>query len=421
MPSLFDRLDARAQQIDSLLCVGLDPHPALLKQKVNRQDASGALAFCSEIVDQTADLALAYKPNSAFFEALGSMGIEALRALIARIRTAAPGALVILDAKRGDIASTADAYARAAFDYLDADALTVNPYLGKESITPFLNRPRRGVFVLALTSNPGAADFQHREIGAAPLYQHIAETMGAMGEDHPGQVGLVVGATDPHSAARVRQVNAEAWYLVPGVGAQGGDLSATLRATRRPDGMGVLITASRSIAEADDPRAEALRLRDAIRAVQPVQGSNTLAAAERRLALALYTTGCVKFGTFTLKSGAESPIYMDLRRLISSPPAMHEVVTALAALVRRAALPYDHLAALPYAALPIGAVLAYTIGASLIYPRREAKDYGTKAVVEGVFKAGDRALVVDDLATTGESKFEAIEKLTTAGLSPAAR
>lgn len=411
--SFISRLEARARALGSgsLLCVGLDPHPELL----TRKDASGALDACKSIVDQTHDLALAFKPNSAFFEALGSMGFEALRALIAHIRTVDPSVPVILDAKRGDIASTAEAYARAAFEYLDADAITLSPYLGIDSISPFLKYPGRGGFVLCATSNPSAAEFQGLMSEGESIAEQVARAVSRW--DQQGEaLGLVVGATGPATAARIRAAAPDAWFLLPGVGTQGGDLESALEASLRPDGLGVLVNASRALFKAPDPRAEALKLRDSIAAAaQTIKGRRAVHNPDlHALAKALYDSGCVRFGKFTLKSGAESPIYLDLRRLSSSPAAMRVVVQQLTGLVSR--LSFDHLAPIPYAALPMGAILAFQMGRSLIYPRREAKDYGTKTAVEGVFKEGDTALMIDDLATTGGSKFEAAEKLTAAGL-----
>lgn len=414
--SFLERLEARARSVDSLLCVGLDPHPDMLPEP----GAGVAYDLCTRLIDATHDLACAFKPNSAFFEVYGGEGIEALRAVIAAVPEGIP---VILDAKRGDIASSAEAYAAAAFDTLGADAITLSPYLGQDSVEPFLRRPEKGAFVLCRTSNPGAADLQDLfTLGALwkELYQSVAEIV--MRWPHQDNLGLVVGATDPGAVARVRMAVPEAWFLVPGVGAQGGDLEATLRAGLRADGLGVLINASRSIARADDPRTEAERLRNAInaarRSARRESARPETAAPQpehiRRLAWALYQAGCVRFGNFTLKSGSVSPIYLDLRRLVSAPDQMRIVAEVL--ITALGGLEFKHMAAIPYAALPIATVASFLSGRSLIYPRREAKDYGTKAAVEGIYEAGDDVVLIDDLATTGESKFEAIERLRAAGL-----
>lgn len=411
--TFMTRLEQRARAANSLLCVGLDPHPSQLPENT----AEAALAFCTRLVDATHETACAFKPNSAFFEALGGPGVEALRALIAHIRAADPSIPVILDAKRGDIASTAEAYARAAFDVLGADAITLSPYLGKDSVTPFLAYPGRGAFVLCRTSNPGAGDLQDLPVNDGMLFEAVAASVQTW--DEGGALGLVAGATDVRALERARAAAPTLWLLVPGIGAQGGDLQQTVEAARRADGLGFLINVSRSLSQANDPRAEAEHLRDAIneyRAAPPPVPAGTPGPLAR-LADALFDAGCIRFGAFRLKSGVESPIYLDLRRLVGSPESLRVVAMALTAYIREQQLGYAHFAAIPYAALPIATVAAQHARASLVYPRRETKDYGTRAAVEGVFQPGDVAVLLDDLATTGESKFEAIDKLIEAGLT----
>ncbi|HIE57136.1 MAG TPA: orotate phosphoribosyltransferase, partial [Anaerolineales bacterium] len=206
------------------------------------------------------------------------------------------------------------------------------------------------------------------------------------------------------------------WILAPGVGAQGGDLRAALQAGLRADGLGMLIPVSRGISRAENPGKAAQELRDTINreraalAQTPLEPRNSFAM----LADALLDAGCIRFGRFTLKSGIESPIYIDLRRLVGYPELMAAVADAYSHILR--GLTFDHLAALPYAALPIAAAISLRGGWPMIYPRKEVKSYGTKAAVEGVFQPGERAVVLDDLISTGGSKFEGIEKLEAAGL-----
>lgn len=431
----FTRLEARARQIGSLLCVGLDPHPADLPAPT----AAAARDFCLRLIEATADLAAAFKPNAAFFEAFGPDGMAALRDVIAAVPDGVP---VVLDAKRGDIASTAEAYARAAFETLGADAITLSPYLGHDSLAPFLADPARGVFLLCKTSNPGAADLQDLPLaGRVPsqrLFERVAEL--AAGWNEHDNLGLVVGATHPEALAAVRRIAPDLWILAPGVGAQGGDLEITLRAGLRADGLGLLLPISRHISRAADPRQAAMKLVEAMRnemekdtrassGIEPsggfvghpsnrlkprVQDATVLTAAAASLADRLLDAGCVRFGQFTLKSGLQSPIYLDLRQLVSDPTLLAAVGAAYTGLL--AGLRFDRLAALPYAALPIATAVSLQGGWPMIYPRKEAKAYGTTAEIEGAFAAGERAIVLDDLATTGGSKFEAIEKLAAAGL-----
>lgn len=398
-------LETRVDAVDSLLCVGLDPRGAT---------ADELYTECIRLIDATQTVAAAYKPNSAFFEAHGVAGLQALQAVIRHIPPDIP---VILDAKRGDIADTAVAYARAAFDVYGAHALTVSPYLGGDTVQPFVSRPERGAFVLCKTSNLGADELQALQIGSADNSSRLYEIVARQAPHWSSyaNLGLVVGATDPAALARVRAVAPGLWFLVPGIGAQGGDLAATLAAGLRADGRGLLINISRQLSRGADPRQEAQQLRDAInaarasgrRATAPVTSFSQLAAD-------LVASGCVRFGEFKLKSGVLSPIYMDLRRLVTHPAILRRVAQAYAATVRP--LTFDRLAGIPYAALPIATAIALEMNRPLIYPRKEAKEYGTRALIEGDFAPGETALVIDDVATTGDSKIEAIEKLTAAGL-----
>ncbi|MEJ2709088.1 MAG: orotidine-5'-phosphate decarboxylase [Anaerolineales bacterium] len=421
----FSRLELRARQANSLLCVGLDPHPEDLLDLT----PDAARSFCLSLIEETAEFAAAFKPNAAFFEVFGAQGITVLQEIIAAVPEQIP---VILDAKRGDIASTARMYAAAAFQTLGADALTVNPYLGYDSLVPFIEEPQRGVFLLCKTSNPGAADLQDLFVGehpqgtqAAPvqIYEHLAALAGEWNQND--NLGLVVGATQVQALARVRRLAPELWILAPGVGAQGGDLKAALEVGLREDGLGLLIPVSRGIARASDPKQKAKALREAINRARTGVEQTGMSAKDQHedgatidfpasLADRLLDVGCIKFGQFRLKSGLISPIYIDLRLLTGDPELLSQVAAAYLPILE--SLRFERLAALPYAALPIGTAISLQGGWPLVYPRKEAKSYGTRAEVEGRYEPGEKVVVIDDLATTGGSKFEAIEKLTQAGL-----
>ncbi|MGB2895194.1 MAG: orotidine-5'-phosphate decarboxylase [Anaerolineales bacterium] len=409
--AFFDRLTQRVQNVDSLLCVGLDPHIELLSDPT----AEAAKAFCMRIIEATIPLAGAYKPNAAFFEVFGAQGWQVLKDVIAAVPAGIP---VILDAKRGDIASTARAYAKAVFDELGADAVTLHPYLGRDAIEPFLQDPERGVFLLCKTSNPGSDDLQSLTLYSGdPLYAHLA--MQAAKWSRHANLGLVVGATDPDALSAVRHAAPELWLLAPGVGAQGADLERALSVGLRGDGLGVLVPVSRGIARADDPGGEARLLRDRINQARRQLRKNgipqDLPATDRwDLADDLLSSGCVQFGDFKLKSGLRSPIYFDLRRLISHPDILHRVAQTYCLLLKK--LVFDRMAALPYAALPIVTAIGLINKRPMVYPRKEAKSHGTQATIEGEYSPGEVAVVVDDLATTGASKFEAIECLEAVGL-----
>jgi uridine monophosphate synthetase len=264
--TFFSFLERRVDDCSSLLCVGLDPHLPDLKERT----AEGALEFCTNIVKQTARYAAAFKPNAAFFEVLGPQGWMALKQVIdvvmeesLRLGSRIP---VILDAKRGDIASTAEAYAMSAFENLGADCITLSPYLGRDSIEPFIQVPEKGVFLLCKTSNPGSGDLQDvivQQGGVSePVYMHTARLASEWNERN--NIGLVVAATFPDVMAKIREITPRMWFLAPGIGAQGGELEAALRAGLRNDGKGMLVNVSRGIARAENPGRTAAELRDQI-------------------------------------------------------------------------------------------------------------------------------------------------------------
>lgn len=415
----FEKVTQAIERNDSLLCVGLDPRPERFPARIAAQ-ADPIFAFNKTIIEATADLVCAYKPNYAFYEAQGLEGLAALRRTIEYIHETTD-VLVILDAKRGDIGSTAEAYAKAAFEVWGADAVVVNPYLGHDAVQPFTAYTDRGVFLLCHTSNPGATDLQTLLCEGQPLYQIVARQAIQWGEN----VGLVIGATYPQALRNVREIAPWVWILLPGVGAQGGDLETALAAGLDKQGSGIIVSASRSIIYAEDPRAAAQELRERINAIRRIselasQRSSGVAkqrimkSPQEQLILALADIGCVKFGQFTLASGLQSPIYIDLRLLVSHPGVLRDAARAYIQLLRP--LAFDRLAAIPYAALPVGTAVSLELGCPLIYPRREVKTHGTKRAVEGEFRTGERVVVLDDVITTGGSKLAVIALLEEAGL-----
>jgi orotidine-5'-phosphate decarboxylase len=262
-----DALNAAWRRSGSMLCVGLDPDPRRLPSPLD--GAPDAIErFCREIIDATADLVCAFKPQIAYF---ASQRAETqLERVCHYIRETYPDVVLILDAKRGDIGPTAEHYAREAFGRYGAHAVTVNPYLGTDSVEPFLNHRGHGVFVLCRTSNPGGADFQSLEFDGEPLYMHIARRVA--GEwSQIGECGLVVGATYPDEIRQVREVVGDLPLLVPGVGAQGGEVEATVDAGADSNGFGIVINSSRAVLYASDgadfaeaARAAAISTRDEI-------------------------------------------------------------------------------------------------------------------------------------------------------------
>jgi orotidine-5'-phosphate decarboxylase len=253
------QLEQAWRRNESLVCVGLDPEPA--RFPAGLRDAPDAIfAFCRDIVDATADLVCCFKPQIAHFAALRAE--DALERLIAHIHAQHPGLPVILDAKRGDIGSTAQNYAIEAFDRYGADAVTANPYLGRDSVQPFLDRTDRGVVLLCRTSNPGARDLQDLVVSntGQPLYRHVAMLV-AREWNANGNCALVVGATYPRELAEVREIVGAMPLLVPGVGAQGGDVAAVVQNGKSAAGTGLIVSSSRAIlyAGADGDFAAAAR------------------------------------------------------------------------------------------------------------------------------------------------------------------
>jgi len=241
--SFIEKLSAAWTANNSLLCVGLDPDiakfPGDLKGK-----SDAIFSFCKAIIDATADTVCAFKPQIAYFAALRAE--EQLEALCEYLRNTYPHIPIVLDAKRGDIGSTAEQYAREAYERYGADAVTVNPYMGYDSVAPYLEWKDRGVIVLCRTSNPGGSDLQFLQADGKPVYQHVARLVAEKWNAN-GQCGLVVGATFPQELAQVRNIVGDMPLLVPGVGAQGGDIGATVKAGKTGKGVGMMINSSRAI------------------------------------------------------------------------------------------------------------------------------------------------------------------------------
>lgn len=394
---------------NSLACIGLDSDPAKLPAKF-KNSKEPQFEFNKAIIDATADLVCAFKANSAFYEAAGAHGIAQLKKTVDYIHEKHPLLPFILDAKRADIGNTNIGYTNYAFEYLDVDAITLHPYLGGEAIEPFFAYKDRGLIVLCRTSNPGAGEFQDLEVDGKKLYQIVAERVRDKWNSN-GNCLLVVGATYPREMAEVRAlVGDDMTFLVPGIGTQGGDIEATIRAGISSRGDGLIVHSSRDIIFASDnadfakvARERAELLREKINLYR-----------FKALILELNKIGVVKFGEFTFKSGIISPMYIDLRILVSYPDTMKKVAKAYTSLLQ--SLDYDRLAGIPYAAMPIAAAVAAETKQPWIYTRKEAKGYGLNKMIEGEYEAGETIAVIDDLITTGASKFEVIKPFEKAGL-----
>ena len=268
METFFSFLEKRVDDCSSLLCVGLDPHLSDLSSPT----AASARDFCLTLVRQTSRYAAAFKPNAAFFEVFGAEGWTALKQVIEAINEESDrmGSRIpiILDAKRGDISSTAEAYAQSAFEHLGADCITLNPYLGKDSVEPFIKDALKGVFLLCKTSNAGSMNLQNllvMPMGSdtpMPLYTYVAKLAQQWNEKN--NIGIVVGATHPQIMEMIRAAVPDLWFLAPGVGAQGGELEVTMKSGLREDGKGLLLPISRAISRAENPGKAAAEIRDSI-------------------------------------------------------------------------------------------------------------------------------------------------------------
>ena len=274
--TFLDMLHSASTRNHSMLCVGLDPEPARFPVQMQGNPRK-IYDFCAAIVDATADLVCAFKPQIAYFAAHGAE--DQLERLMQHIRANAPEVPVILDAKRGDIGSTAEQYAKEAFERYGADAVTLSPFMGFDSVAPYLAYPGKGAFLLCRTSNPGGDDLQNQRLasvdGQPLLYEHIAGLVQGPWNKN-GQLGLVVGATYPAEIERVRALAPTVPLLIPGVGAQGGDAAATVRAGWRPNGP-IVVNSSRAILYASNgadfaaaARREALATRDLLQAARPL-------------------------------------------------------------------------------------------------------------------------------------------------------
>ncbi len=275
METFFSFLERRVDDCSSLLCIRLDPQPSNNSSRagapLKTQTAAAALDFCLEIVKQTAPHAAAFKPNAAFFELYGPDGWAALKIVIDAIQDQSNrlGSMipVILDARRGDIASTDEAEAKSAFEVLGAHAITLSPNLGKDTIDLFLAYKEKGVFLLCKTSNPGSGDVQALPLAdELTLHEHVAHLAQRWNSGH--NIGLVAGANHPDVLRCLRAAAPELWFLAPGIGTQGGDLEAALHAGLRTDGKGMLVSVSHGIAQAANPARAAAELRDRIVNIQ---------------------------------------------------------------------------------------------------------------------------------------------------------
>lgn len=435
-PETFIRKIEKQWEHEKFVCIGLDPVLEKLPRNITKKYKSldeQYFQFNKAIIDSTADLVCAYKPQVAHYEEVGELGWRALKKTREYLLKKHPNIPVILDAKRGDIGSTNDFYAKAIFDNMKFDGVTVHPYLGKEALEPFLKRKEKGVIVLVRTSNPGAGEFQDiKNKKGEPLFLTVARTV-AKEWNANGNCALVVGATYPKELAQIRKIVGDIPFLIPGIGAQGGDIEETVKAGVNSKNQGIIIHSSRAIIFAsngadfaDVARQKTKELSDKINQVR--QGgelknkSNGLTKAQQELSLHLFDIGAVKFGAFKLKlhdthpKAPLSPIYIDLRVLRRTPKAKAAAIKVYEELVKP--LKFDLIADIPTAATPLASSLSDRLKIGMITPRADKKTHGSGAKVDGMLKndKGKLAVLIDDLVTRADSKLEAAQTLRNAGV-----
>ncbi len=425
MKSFREKIQYNIKERRAFLCIGLDPR---VEPNVDTSRICKTIVTeNARIIRETSDVSACYKPNIAFYERWGAEGLKALKETLACIPSEIP---VILDVKRSDIGATSEAYAYSAFAHFKVDAVTLSPYMGKESIEPFLSYDEAFVFVLVRTSNPSSGTFQMLQLNDGFLYERIATESAKWASAK--QLGFVVASTELHALTRIRDAHPTRLLLCPGIGTQGGSVQACVKYGVSATGDTVLPVVSRSIANAHDRPAVALSYNEEVREAFFMQREYALQLKEpdekktdsarahtsysRTTALIddLFRTSCFRLGSFTLKSGAVSPFYIDLRRIVSFPDMMHRVVQEYEKLVTP--LSFQCIAGIPTAALPFSSALAYTRKIPMIYPRIDKKKHGSGNTIEGQYSVGQRVVLLDDLITHGTSKHEAIEILREAGM-----
>jgi len=446
--SFFTKLEARVSQVDSLLCIGLDPHGAQIlgddyATATEEQKCDAAYTFCKTIIDATLPYAACYKPNAAFFEALG---VKDGNATLVRVLKEIPSEVpVLLDVKRGDIGTTAAAYAEACYDHCNADAVTLSPLMGWDSVAPFVTDKYsdKGAFLLCKTSNPGSNELLALTLASGEaVYERIAKLAQQWTAKSGGTaaLGLVVGATDSIALAKARKAAGEGvWILAPGVGAQGGDLEEACKAGFNAEGTAMLIPVSRGISKAADPAAAAKELVEKINEVRSKlresssssdnDNSDTMQTYQKEFLEFSLAENVLKFGSFVLKSGRTSPYFFNAG-LFASGAALFKLGSAYASAIMGApelvdgkgGVNFDVVFGPAYKGISLGAVVCsalysdYGINVGFAYDRKEAKDHGEGGKLVGASMSdGKRVLVVDDVITAGTAIRESHSMLQSIG------
>jgi len=412
--NFFENVHERQRTLRTHLCLGMDPrevwftHPESdnwFQNPTKTCNKETVVAWGTKLIDETEDVICCIKPNLAFYTQLGPDGMEALQEIITYAKQ--KNIPVLLDAKYGDIGTTAAAHARTAFAYFDADCVTVSPYLGYDSVEPFLKYEDKTVFILAKTSNPSSQDIQDLTTNDGTcIYEQIAKKAQEWGD----RVGIVVGATMPEQAEKIRAINKGSWILAPGIGAQGGDIEKIISAV----GYNVIFPMSRGVCHNQNlhPRDAALQYKNEIE--KEVNKNQT-----EKIVTNLMNHNVIRFGQFTLKSGALSPIYIDLRSVISYPELLEAIAQQYVKVVREKNITCDRVAGVTYGALGIAFRVADLLGKPILIAKKEEekKKYGIEDHgLVGQYYEGEKVLLIEDVVTTGRSCLRTAERLLEQGL-----
>ncbi|KGF73744.1 bifunctional orotidine 5'-phosphate decarboxylase/orotate phosphoribosyltransferase [Neosynechococcus sphagnicola sy1] len=420
-----DKLNKSIQFNQSLLYLELAPDPKNWPQQFGSWESAhshiwGLQEWLQFLIAETADLVCAYRLTLEFYRALGASGLGLLHQTLSAIP---PNIPVILDTHHSD-PNTSTIFAQMIFATWQVDAVTLNPYIGQDGVTPFLVYPDKGVFILCATANPSIVGLQKYPTTPSPFYLNLVEEAKTWGI--PEQLGLEVGGTiDVFS--RIRTIAPERLILADELPAELSDLEQFLQAGLTPNGDGLLMPTPDEISAQESPRESLRSLRDGINQIRSTiaQGNPTCSVwfpnvcllhqhPHKDLILQLYDIGCIHFGEFVQASGATFPYYIDLRTIISHPQVFEQVLAAYANTLK--GLHFDRIAGIPYGSLPTATGLGLRLNYPMIFPRKEVKAHGTCRLVEGQFCEGETIVVIDDILITGKSVIEGVKKLQSVGL-----
>lgn len=424
----FDKLNKAIACNQSLLCLELDPDPELLAIALQAKENNVSLLSRLEeslklAIDRTANKVCAYKLNLELYRVLGTPGLELLDKILSAIPPEIP---IILDAKYGDI-ETATVFAETAFFNWQVDAVTLIPYAGQDLVAPFLVYPEKAVFVLCTTANTSATVLQEYPTAESPFYLHLAKEAKTWGT--PEQVALEVGTILPEILARVRQVAPERIIFASSIWeAEESNVAQMLAAGLNSNGDGLILVVPPNLVESSNLAESIEVLRQQIeRERHEIINSNPTCSlwlsnvcllekhSYRDLILQLYDVGCVMFGEHVQASGATFPYYIDLRKIISNPQLFHQILGAYADILKE--LEFERIAGIPYGSLPTATGLSLNLGKPMIFPRKEVKAHGTRRLIEGHYREGEKVVVVDDILISGKSVMEGAAKLQSVGLN----